>query len=127
MAVQSAGEGERAAALINEAEPLLSINVQSLQFCHSNVEAGHRTNPAASALGSQAEELLQDSEEDKEDRDGLTCAVCLDIFICPHVCRPCGHSFCEPCLRTIANNRPMNTPCPLCRTLISHTTFNKGE
>lgn len=78
-------------------------------------------------LGLKAEDLSQDSEEEKEGRDGLTCAVCLDIYVCPYVCRPCGHSFCEPCLRTIANDRPMNTPCPLCRSLISHTDFNKGK
>ncbi|XP_054468508.1 E3 ubiquitin-protein ligase RNF180-like [Anoplopoma fimbria] len=66
---------------------------------------------------------LLDSEE--EDREGLTCAVCLEVYFSPHSCQPCGHVFCEPCLRTIAKNRPTNTPCPLCRTLISHTTFHK--
>uniref|UniRef100_A0A674ND91 E3 ubiquitin-protein ligase RNF180-like n=1 Tax=Takifugu rubripes TaxID=31033 RepID=A0A674ND91_TAKRU len=60
-----------------------------------------------------------------EDKDGLTCAVCLDIYISPHICQPCGHCFCEPCLRTIANDRPRNTPCPLCRTLISNTNSNR--
>nr|XP_033502626.1 E3 ubiquitin-protein ligase RNF180 [Epinephelus lanceolatus] len=66
---------------------------------------------------------LLDSEE--EDREGLTCAVCLDVYFSPYSCQPCGHVFCEPCLRTIAKNRPTNTPCPLCRTLISHTDFHK--
>lgn len=68
---------------------------------------------------------LLDSEE--EDREGLTCAVCLDVYFSPYSCQPCGHTFCEPCLRTIAKNRPTNTTCPLCRTLISHTNFHKGE
>ncbi|KAM3874390.1 E3 ubiquitin-protein ligase RNF180 [Diretmus argenteus] len=67
--------------------------------------------------------LLTDSEE--EDREGYTCAVCLDVYYCPYSCQPCGHVFCEPCLRTLAKNRPNNTPCPLCRTLISHTHFQK--
>ncbi|XP_029921569.1 E3 ubiquitin-protein ligase RNF180 isoform X2 [Myripristis murdjan] len=67
--------------------------------------------------------LLTDSEE--EDRDGYTCAVCLDVYYSPYSCQPCGHIFCEPCLRTLAKNRPTNTPCPLCRTLISHTHFQK--
>ncbi|XP_023281355.1 E3 ubiquitin-protein ligase RNF180-like [Seriola lalandi dorsalis] len=68
----------------------------------------------------QAESVtLLDSEE--EDREGLTCAVCLDVYFSPYSCKPCGHVFCEPCLRTLAKNRPTNTPCPLCRTLISHT------
>ncbi|XP_037609323.1 E3 ubiquitin-protein ligase RNF180 [Sebastes umbrosus] len=67
--------------------------------------------------------LLLDSEE--EDREGLTCAVCLEVYVSPYSCQPCGHVFCEPCLRTIAKNRPTNTPCPLCRSLISHTTIHK--
>ncbi|XP_071769956.2 E3 ubiquitin-protein ligase RNF180 [Centroberyx gerrardi] len=67
--------------------------------------------------------LLTDSEE--EDREGYTCAVCLDVYYSPYSCQPCGHVFCEPCLRTLAKNRPTNTPCPLCRTLISHTLFQK--
>lgn len=66
---------------------------------------------------------LLDSEE--EDREGLTCAVCLDVYFSPYSCQPCSHVFCEPCLRTLAKNRPANTPCPLCRTLISHTSFHK--
>ncbi|XP_050928729.1 E3 ubiquitin-protein ligase RNF180 isoform X1 [Lates calcarifer] len=64
-----------------------------------------------------------DSEE--EEREGLTCAVCLDVYFSPYSCQPCAHVFCEPCLRTLAKNRPTNTPCPLCRTLISHTSFHK--
>ncbi|XP_026154158.1 E3 ubiquitin-protein ligase RNF180 isoform X2 [Mastacembelus armatus] len=72
--------------------------------------------------GSVSSSLL-DSEE--ENREGLTCAVCLDIYYSPFSCQPCGHSFCEPCLRTLARNRPTNTPCPLCRALISHTSFHK--
>ncbi|XP_056443764.1 E3 ubiquitin-protein ligase RNF180-like [Gadus chalcogrammus] len=67
--------------------------------------------------------LLTDSEE--EDREGFTCAVCLDLYYCPYSCHPCGHVFCEPCLRTLARSRPGHTPCPLCRTLISHTLFQK--
>ncbi|XP_034459191.1 E3 ubiquitin-protein ligase RNF180 isoform X1 [Hippoglossus hippoglossus] len=74
----------------------------------------------------QAESLsrsLVDSEE--EDREGLTCAVCLDVFFSPYSCQPCAHVFCEPCLRTLAKNRHTNTPCPLCRTLISHTDLHE--
>ncbi|XP_055369521.1 E3 ubiquitin-protein ligase RNF180 isoform X2 [Betta splendens] len=61
----------------------------------------------------------------EEDREGVTCAVCLDIYFSPHSCHPCGHIFCEPCLRTLARSRTANTPCPLCRTLISHTNIHK--
>ncbi|CAB1332695.1 unnamed protein product, partial [Coregonus sp. 'balchen'] len=67
--------------------------------------------------------LLTDSEE--EDREDYTCAVCLDVYLSLYSCNPCGHIFCEPCLRTLAKNRPANTTCPLCRTLISHTLFQK--
>lgn len=64
-------------------------------------------------------------DSDEEDREGFTCAVCLDIYFSPHRCQPCGHIFCEPCLRTIAKNRPATTPCPLCRSLVSCTSFHK--
>ncbi|XP_034048407.1 E3 ubiquitin-protein ligase RNF180 isoform X2 [Thalassophryne amazonica] len=59
------------------------------------------------------------------DRDHYSCPICLDIYLNPHSCRPCGHVFCEPCLRKLAKNQPTSTPCPLCRTLISHTDFQK--
>ncbi|KAM8827450.1 E3 ubiquitin-protein ligase RNF180 isoform 2-T2 [Spinachia spinachia] len=71
---------------------------------------------------------LEQSESEnapQSDSEGVTCAVCLEVYFSPYSCQPCGHVFCEPCLRTIAKNRPTNTPCPLCRTLISHTTFHK--
>ncbi|XP_031133429.1 E3 ubiquitin-protein ligase RNF180 isoform X1 [Sander lucioperca] len=71
---------------------------------------------AESVSGSQ-----MDNEEEEEHREGLTCAVCLEVYFSPYSCQPCGHVFCEPCLRTIAKNRPTNAPCPLCRALISHT------
>ncbi|XP_019909023.2 E3 ubiquitin-protein ligase RNF180 isoform X2 [Esox lucius] len=65
------------------------------------------------------------TESEEEDREAYTCAVCLDVYFSPYSCQPCGHIFCEPCLRTLAKNRPTNTPCPLCRTLISQTLFQK--
>ncbi|XP_045075893.1 E3 ubiquitin-protein ligase RNF180-like [Coregonus clupeaformis] len=60
------------------------------------------------------------------DREGFICAVCLDIYFSPYMCHPCNHIFCEPCLRTLAKNSPTNTPCPLCRTAITHVFFQKG-
>ncbi|XP_060933278.1 E3 ubiquitin-protein ligase RNF180 [Limanda limanda] len=75
----------------------------------------HRKQEKAESLSRS----LVDSEEG--DREGLTCAVCLDVFLSPYSCQPCAHVFCEPCLRTLAKNRHTTTPCPLCRTLISHT------
>uniref|UniRef100_A0A8C2EGX3 Ring finger protein 180 n=1 Tax=Cyprinus carpio TaxID=7962 RepID=A0A8C2EGX3_CYPCA len=62
---------------------------------------------------------------DDEEREGYTCAVCLDVYYSPYKCHPCSHVFCEPCLRTLAKNRPSNTLCPLCRTLISHVLFQE--
>ncbi|XP_073334669.1 E3 ubiquitin-protein ligase RNF180 [Pagrus major] len=84
------------------------------RWLHSQLEQEQAESVSSSLL---------DSEE--EDREGLTCAVCLDVYFSPYSCQPCGHTFCEPCLRTIAKNRPTNTTCPLCRTLISHTNFHK--
>ncbi|XP_037122315.1 E3 ubiquitin-protein ligase RNF180 isoform X1 [Syngnathus acus] len=68
--------------------------------------------------------MLNGEEAEEEDRQGLTCAVCLDIYFRPYSCQPCSHVFCEPCLRKLAKNREENTPCPLCRALISHTKFH---
>nr|XP_055024580.1 E3 ubiquitin-protein ligase RNF180 [Misgurnus anguillicaudatus] len=59
------------------------------------------------------------------DREGFICAVCLDVYFNPYMCHPCSHIFCEPCLRTLAKNCPTNTPCPLCRTTITHVFFQK--
>uniref|UniRef100_A0A4W5Q5X2 Si:dkey-250l23.4 n=1 Tax=Hucho hucho TaxID=62062 RepID=A0A4W5Q5X2_9TELE len=66
-------------------------------------------------------------EEDMSagDREGFICAVCLDVYFSPYMCHPCNHIFCEPCLRTLAKNSPTNTPCPLCRTTITHVFFQK--
>ncbi|KAM7416039.1 hypothetical protein PAMA_018217 [Pampus argenteus] len=69
------------------------------------------------------------SEDDDDvstgDREGYICAVCLDVYFSPYMCHPCNHIFCEPCLRTLAKNSPTNTPCPLCRTVITHVFFQK--
>ncbi|XP_032435452.1 E3 ubiquitin-protein ligase RNF180 [Xiphophorus hellerii] len=70
------------------------------------------------------------STEDEEtlsmrDKEGFICAVCLDVYFSPYMCHPCNHIFCEPCLRTLAKNSPTNTPCPLCRTIITHVFFQK--
>ncbi|KAJ7993619.1 hypothetical protein DPEC_G00256510 [Dallia pectoralis] len=59
------------------------------------------------------------------EREGFICAVCLDVYFSPYMCHPCSHIFCEPCLRTLAKNSPTNTPCPLCRTVITHVFFQK--
>ncbi|XP_013883802.1 E3 ubiquitin-protein ligase RNF180 [Austrofundulus limnaeus] len=76
-------------------------------------------------LEDQAENGSPLDSEGAGHRDGLTCPVCLDVFFSPYACRPCGHVFCEPCLRTLGQNRVTDTPCPLCRALIANTSFHK--
>lgn len=66
------------------------------------------------------------TSSDEEEKEGCTCAVCLDVYFKPYMCQPCSHVFCEPCLRTLAKSWASNTPCPLCRTLISHVIFQEG-
>lgn len=48
----------------------------------------------------------------------ITCAVCLEMYYRPHSCDPCGHMFCEHCLRQLCRQTPSLTPCPLCRNVI---------
>ncbi|TRY95810.1 hypothetical protein DNTS_035348 [Danionella cerebrum] len=66
-----------------------------------------------------------EDEEEEDEREGFICAVCLDVYFSPYMCHPCCHVFCEPCLRTLAKSCPSNTPCPLCRTTITHVFFQK--
>uniref|UniRef100_A0A3Q4BBN6 RING-type domain-containing protein n=1 Tax=Mola mola TaxID=94237 RepID=A0A3Q4BBN6_MOLML len=69
--------------------------------------------------------LHDQQEKEGVDSECLTCAICLDVYFSPYSCEPCGHIFCELCLRTIAKNRQANTACPLCRTLISYTNYHR--
>jgi len=43
----------------------------------------------------------------------LKCGICLDILLDPKIVEPCGHSFCNHCLRLLQTR-----VCPLCRTRI---------
>ncbi|WAR27052.1 RN180-like protein [Mya arenaria] len=56
----------------------------------------------------------------------LTCSVCLDLYYRPCVCLPCRHTFCEHCLRDVCKQKPVYTPCPLCRVLIDTCTINNA-
>lgn len=80
-----------------------------------------------SSTGNASSSSDDDDDEERcgRDREGCICAVCLDVYFCPYMCHPCNHVFCEPCLRTLAKNCPANTPCPLCRTTITHVFFQK--
>ncbi|KAM9391462.1 uncharacterized protein rnf180a [Pholidichthys leucotaenia] len=90
----------------------------------------HQQESRQSSTGYLSSSGSKSSSEDEEapnagDRDGFICAVCLDVYFSPYMCHPCSHIFCEPCLRTLAKNCPTNTPCPLCRTVITHVFFQK--
>jgi len=50
--------------------------------------------------------------------DDLVCPVCLDLLHEPFQVEPCGHIFCEPCLRRLGQKNPMSCSCPMCRTKI---------
>uniref|UniRef100_A0A3Q2PT99 RING-type domain-containing protein n=1 Tax=Fundulus heteroclitus TaxID=8078 RepID=A0A3Q2PT99_FUNHE len=76
----------------------------------------------SSCSGTEDEEALSMRE-----KEGFICAVCLDVYFSPYMCHPCSHIFCEPCLRTLAKNSPTNTPCPLCRTTITHSQRPRGQ
>ncbi|XP_045890133.1 E3 ubiquitin-protein ligase RNF180 [Micropterus dolomieu] len=80
-----------------------------------------------SSTGNPSSSSSSEDDEDAStgDREGYICAVCLDVYFSPYMCHPCNHIFCEPCLRTLAKNSPTNTPCPLCRTIITHVFFQK--
>ncbi|XP_077203339.1 E3 ubiquitin-protein ligase RNF180 [Paroedura picta] len=65
----------------------------------------------------------EEEHEHRRDKESYLCAVCLDFYYNPHMCYPCHHIFCEPCLRTLAKDNPTNTPCPLCRTIIAQVYF----
>ncbi|XP_042873172.1 E3 ubiquitin-protein ligase RNF180-like isoform X2 [Penaeus japonicus] len=67
----------------------------------------------------ESEDLQDDSSDDadKIPKD-IMCPVCLDLLYSPLKVQPCGHIFCEPCLRRVAHPNPTNTLCPLCRHII---------
>merc|ERR1712018_1092833 len=59
-----------------------------------------------------------------------SCTVCMDIKYKPITLIPCTHSFCDPCIRTVAQTNRESTPqCPLCRTLITdcNEDFDMGN
>ena len=64
------------------------------------------------------QELLEGEPELSELADDVICPVCLDLLHEPFQVEPCGHIFCEPCLRRLGQKNPMNCSCPLCRTKI---------
>ncbi len=68
---------------------------------------------------------MSDSEEED---DALLCPVCLDLLYEPVVAEPCGHEFCEPCLRKmVAKSAPaVRSRCPKCRQNIAYCERDEG-
>ncbi|XP_040565840.1 uncharacterized protein [Lepeophtheirus salmonis] len=66
--------------------------------------------------------LLQRTIENTSSLDNvgedLICPICLDLFYLPHKVIPCGHIFCETCLRRLGWEDPMFSLCPMCRIQI---------
>lgn len=76
----------------------------------------------------QSFQELQNSRPVFEDHDidsSLTCPVCLEMYHLPRRCNPCGHMFCDPCLRRLTGQGSEGVPCPLCRTVISSCDLDK--
>jgi hypothetical protein len=48
------------------------------------------------------------------DKDDCTCSICDEIFFKPRRL-PCGHFFCDTCIRNWIRIRYPNVTCPLCR------------
>merc|ERR1719357_1672240 len=77
-----------------------------------------RTRKQKEKKAAKLRELLEAEPELNTLPDDVICPVCLDLLHEPFQVEPCGHIFCEPCLRRLGQKNPMNCSCPLCRTKI---------
>ena len=68
---------------------------------------------------------MEEQEANEPQNHDLICAICLDIFYRPTTLYPCGHIFCDPCLRRLSNAQIVR--CPICRTRIMRCLFNRGK
>ena len=67
---------------------------------------------------------------DDIDDTSIICPVCLDFYFNAYTCKPCDHTFCEPCLRRLAKYcgaSGKTTTCPVCREPIHHCQKDFGE
>lgn len=62
---------------------------------------------------------------DKDIDPLLLCPVCLEMYHLPSTCHPCGHIFCDLCLRRLTAQGSEGVPCPLCRTVISSCELDR--
>ena len=51
------------------------------------------------------------------------CPICLDLLHEPLSLEPCNHTFCDPCLRRLGNER--HSRCPVCRAEIARCQLNE--
>lgn len=54
----------------------------------------------------------------------LVCAICHGIMSDAEAACPCGHSFCQDCLRSHQDSSEGNAGCPICRCVIETTCSN---
>ncbi|XP_052212108.1 E3 ubiquitin-protein ligase RNF180-like [Dreissena polymorpha] len=99
------------------------LNRQLCQGDNINYERARKDQAVRSNLFEVLQETTSKDESEVEEAEveipsEFSCPVCLELFYQPHECRPCLHVFCEHCLRDICKQKPVNTPCPLCRKLI---------
>lgn len=67
--------------------------------------------------------IVYELERDVDPR--LSCPVCLEMYHLPSTCHPCGHVFCDLCLRRLTGRGSEGVPCPLCRTIIASCELDR--
>ena len=88
------------------------------------VDAGVQTTAVATATTTattESNDTGRTSHADDDDKPWGDCRICWspmrprsdDAANHPTVLVPCGHVFCQGCLRTLG---PVTTPCPMCRS-----------
>lgn len=130
MTAQSAGEGEIQYALIHGSASLNKCVITTVLWlqcgsCTQEIRCneGSCTNSGISVyICVPRQRSCCRTVRRKKNREGLTCAVCLDIY--PHICRPCGHSLWA--VSPYHHQQPTHEH-SLFTVLISHISFNKGE
>lgn len=123
------GPAKRPHASTSTASPRKRRNASSPTCCH---ECSPSSSPAKSTLRQSsphppksptsscratqraASQIVRKLLEDMGDE--LTCPICCDLFVSPHVGSTCGHSYCGQCgWDWIVKTMPAPT-CPCCRT-----------
>lgn len=82
---------------------------------------------AASSQGGNKVPIFEPWQELK---DKYRCVICQDVLACPTILGPCSHTFCFECLdgylKSCVSLHPgvdVEKRCPMCRTEITHQTF----